>query len=197
MTTFAIDQGRAFGTWPNATARLIYHDVMPALLNGVDTSGRVADYGGANGLLKQWIPHAVSVDVDSTKAPDVYDDVLTHVGAYDLVVMRYLLHYLADDQVQALFSHLRDHHDGRILVIQFVNDRDMAGKLANSVNEVKHFRIEAHQRSLITAAGWRVTSRKLVEYTVGADFYRERLGNPAGTAHAEAIVALELERRRP
>jgi len=190
MTTFPVDQGRAFGTWPDATARLMYHDAIPALLNGVDTSGAVADYGGANGLLKAFIPHAVSVDIDPTKGPDVVDDIATHVGAYDLVVIRFVLHYLTDAEVKALFAHLATFHRGRVLVIQFVND-DMAGKLANSVNETKHFRTEAGLMDLL--GHWLVRDRKRLDYTVSAQFYRERLAHPNPTPHEEGMVALYLE----
>jgi hypothetical protein len=190
MTTFAIDQGEAFGRWPDPTSRLIYHDVMPALLNGIDTRGRVADYGGANGLLKAFVPGAVSIDIDASKAPDVVADITTHQGDYDLIVIRYVLHYLTDDQVTGLFRHLASFHRGRILLIQFVND-DKAAKLANSVNETKVFRTEAELLALL--GPWRVIDRKRLDYEVTARFYRERLHHPNPTPHQEGVVALRLE----
>ena len=53
MKTFNIDQGTNFGTWEDTTSKLLYDDAMPAMLNGVNTEGKVLDYGGANGLLKK------------------------------------------------------------------------------------------------------------------------------------------------
>ena len=41
MTTYKIDQGTNFGTWEDTTSRLLYDDAMPAMLNGINTSGNV------------------------------------------------------------------------------------------------------------------------------------------------------------
>lgn len=185
------DQGEAFGTWPDDTARLMYHDIMPLALNGIDTSGRVADLGGANGLLKQWIPQAITVDYDESKGPDICEDIRSHVGDYDLVVMRYVMHYMDDLSLRSLLNHIRGYHKGRLLVVQFVND-DLAAKRANSVGETKWFR-DTIETMAILGEGWRVRSAKSVDYVVGADFYRNRLGHPNPSAHLETVLVLELE----
>lgn len=186
----AEDQGRSFGTWDNPTAQLMYHDIMEFALDGVDTSGRVADYGGANGLLKQWIPHSVSVDYDETKGPDIAEDIAVHVGEYDLIVMRYVMHYMTDDQLQALFRHIASFHRGRLLIIQFVND-DLISKQANSIGETKYFRTDEDTRSLVSI-DWVIQARRFHDYTVDADFYRQRLGHPNPSSHDERIVIYEL-----
>lgn len=186
------DQGEAFGRWPNVTARLMYHDIMPIALNGIDTSGRVADLGGANGLMKEWIPQAVTVDYDDTKSPDICEDILQHVGDYDLITLRYVLHYMPDDVVRKLLYHIRQYHKGRVLVIQFAND-DLAAKQANSVGETKFFRTTIDTMKLLTEY-WRVASAKAVDYVVDADFYRERLNHPSPTAHHETVLIMELAR---
>ena len=186
------DQGDAFGRWPNKTARLMYHDVMPVALNGIDTTGSVADLGGANGLIKEWIPQAVTVDYDSSKEPDVHEDILTYAGDHDLLVLRYVLHYMPDDVVRKLFYHIRQYHKGRILVIQFVND-DLERKEANSLGETKWFRNTTDTMKLLTEY-WRVASAKAVDYVVDADFYRERLKHPNPTSHHETILIMELSR---
>lgn len=185
------DQGGAFGRWPNKTARLMYHDIMPVALNGIDTSGRVADLGGANGLLKEWIPQAVTVDYDESKHPDICEDINTHVGDYDLVVLRYVLHYMPDTGVQALMKHIASYHKGPILIIQFVND-DLAAKRANSVGEIKWFRNTENTIALLKGCGFKVASCKAVDYVVDPDFYRERLNHPNPTGHLETILAIEL-----
>lgn len=185
------DQGDAFGRWPNKTARLMYHDIMPLVLSGIDTSGRVADLGGANGLMKEWIPQAVTVDYDETKGPDICEDISKHVGEYDLLVLRYVMHYMPDTQVLALFDHIVSYHNGRVMVIQFVND-DLAAKRHNSVGEIKWFRTTQQTLDLLKPCGLRVASCKSVDYVVEPDFYRERLGHTNPKGHWETILALEL-----
>ena len=188
-----IDQGTQFGRWEDETSRLMYFDAMPVLLSGIDTAGVVADYGGGNGLLKQWIPDAISIDTDTSKQPDVVGDVLTHTGNYDLIVMRYLLHYLDVNKIDRLFRHLAAFHSGRVLVIQFVND-DLKAKQANSVNESKTFFTESQLTALLSRY-WTVTPGNAIDYTVSAEFYRNRLKHPTPTAHRERLIALNLERK--
>ena len=106
MTTYKIDQGTNFGTWEDTTSKLLYDDAMPAMLNGINIKGKVLDYGGANGLLKKYIPNSLSIDIDPTKKPDIVGDIKTYNPNCDLVVMRYLLHYLNDKEVNNLFTHL-------------------------------------------------------------------------------------------
>ncbi len=184
------DQGSAFGTWDNPTARLMYHDIMELALTGVDTSGRVADYGGANGLLKQFIPHAISVDYDASKGPDIVEDIMSHVGEYDLIVLRYVMHYMTDAEVLRLLCHIASFHTGRLLIIQFVNE-DLISKYANSVGETKYFRDGADTHSLVSL-DWAVQARRFHNYTVDADFYRLRLNHPNPSSHDEQIVIYEL-----
>lgn len=187
------DQGEGFGTWPDATSRIMYHDIMDLALGGVDTSGRVADYGGANGLLKQWIPNAISVDYDATKSPDICEDILGHVGDYDLIVMRYVLHYMNDQTVIGLMRHIASFHDDRVLVIQFVNE-DLVSKHANSIGEVKWFRDEQYLRTLLEN-DWTVAARRAVDYRVDAEFYRNRLKHPNPSSHDERVVIYELTKK--
>ncbi len=183
-----IDSGTKFGTWPDETSRLIYHDAMPALLSGTDTRGHVLDLGGGNGLAHEWFPNIRTVDQDASKHPHIVADILTYIPAakYDRVLLRYVLHYLEDDDVIALMSHLNGWHHGELTIIQFVND-DMVAKLANSVNESKFFRTEAHLHSLL--APWEPFRRIAVSYYVSPDFYRYRLEHPAPTGHPETVVA--------
>lgn len=185
------DQGDAFGRWPNKTARLMYHDIMPLVLNGIDTSGSVADLGGANGLMKEWIPHAVTVDYDATKNPDILADIQTYRGEHDLIILRYVLHYMPDHAVRDLLNHIASYHKGRLLVVQFVND-NLPAKLANSIGEIKWFRGSKDVMRLLHETKWRVASAKAVDYVVDPDFYRERLNHPNPTSHHETILILEM-----
>lgn len=188
-----VDQGVNFGKWGDPTSKLMYHDVMELALDGVDVTGRVADYGGANGMLKQWIPQALSVDYDLTKNPDICDDIKTHCGEYDMIVMRYVLHYMDDDTVIGLLHNIASYHAGRLLIIQFVNE-DLVSKYSNSIGEVKWFRDEADLRALLERA-WTIDKRRSTDYRVDAEFYRNRLQHPNPSSHDERIVIYELTRR--
>jgi hypothetical protein len=194
-TVFAKDQGRDFGRWSDPTSRLMYHDVMPVMLNGVDTAGPVIDLGGANGLLREFIRGRVlTVDIDASKGPDVVADVRKWVPVEPaaLVVMRYLLHYLNDTDARALFQHVRNWHPGRLLVIQFANDwRHMQAKRESSLGETVYFRTPEHVESLF--GPWAIIDRKRVDYTVRREFYANRLGNPDGREHGESVLGWTLE----
>lgn len=191
-----VDQGTAFGTWTDRTSRLIYHDAMPALLSGVDCTGEVLDLGGANGLSREWFPGAVTVDVDPSKEPDIVANALDYTPdhRYDLVLIRYVLHYLTNRQVTQLFEQVAGYHDGPLVLIQFVND-DLDIKLVNSVNEERrYFRTEGALRQLVDRAPWKLYRRIGLEYVVDPMFYTHRLGHPTGTAHLERVVSYTLHK---
>jgi hypothetical protein len=195
---FAKDQGQDFGRWPDATSRLMYHHVMPVLLSEVNSSRGVIDLGGANGLLREFVDSEVlTVDIDPTKGPDIVADARTWEPARTptaagLVVMRYLLHYLTDNDARALFQHVRSWHRGTLLVIQFANEwPDMKAKRASSLNETAVFRTPEAIEALF--GPWRVKDRKRIDYTVRREFYINRLGNPAGQEHGESVFGWTLE----
>lgn len=190
-----LDQGTAFGTWADPTSRLIYHDAMGALLSGIERPTRVLDLGGGNGLAREWFPGAVTVDLDPAKDPDVLADALEYTPAqpYDLVLLRYVLHYLPDPLVRDLLVHVATYHRGPVVVIQFVNE-DLEAKAANSVGELKCFRTEWHLRTLVDREPWELVRRIAVSYDVDPEFYRNRLHHPDPTGHPETVVSYLLER---
>lgn len=183
-----IDAGTEFGTWDDETSRLIYRDAMPALLSGVDTRAKVLDLGGGNGLLRRWFDDVTTVDNDAAKQPDVLADITTYhpTGTYDLVVLRYVLHYLSNAGVYTMMHRLATWHTGPLLVVQFVND-DLHAKYANSRNETKWFRTEEQLCALL--GPWQPTHRVAVEYDVVPEFYANRLAHPNPTGHPERVVA--------
>ncbi len=196
MTDFMgidIDGGTGFGLWNDPVSRLMYFNVMPHILEGVDITGMVADYGGANGLLKQFIPQAISIDIDTTKNPDIVDDIRTHRGDYNLIVMRYVLHYLTPVEQLALFRHIASYHEGKLLVIQFTNDgKDHRLKLENSVNEIKYFHTQEMLFRLFP--DFTIIQVKTSPYQVTAEFYANRLGNPDGQPHGEVCNSILMRR---
>lgn len=193
MTEYKVDAGTEFGLWDDPTSRFMYFDAMPFILTHVNTTGNVADYGGANGLLKRWIPHSISIDIDATKQPDITDDILTHQGDYDLIVIRYVLHYLNPKQRVALFEHIASFHAGNVLVIQFTNDgEDYIHKYENSYNEDKYFLTREDLFAL--TKGYDIQATTGQPYTVTAEFYANRLGNPNGKPHGEVCRSILMRR---
>lgn len=197
-TTFAKDQGKDFGRWADPTSRLMYRDVMPVMLNGVDLSGPTIDLGGANGLLREFIPDPIlTVDIDPTKEPDVVGDARTWTpgAAWEhprLVVLRYVLHYLNDADALDLFAHLHEWHRGTLLVIQFANSRtQLPAKWASSRGEQVWFRTPEEFPALF--GPWVCRDRKQVDYTVRREFYLNRLNNPDGVEHGESVIGWVLE----
>lgn len=186
-----VDAGTAFGLWDDETSRLMYRDAMPALLSGVNAKGKVLDLGGGNGLLRRWFDRLTTVDTDAAKQPDVLADITTYRPdvPYNLVVLRYVLHYLPDSGVRRLLAHVATYHHGPLLVVQFVapDEQALRAKQANSVNETKWFRTEEQLRALL--APWEPVHRVAVEYDVVPEFYTNRLAHPAPTGHPERVVA--------
>ena len=103
---YEIDQATEFGRWTDRVSKLMYDTCTKEILSLIEIPKIVADYGGANGNLKQYIPNAISIDIDESKKPDVLDDIVEHVGRYDLIVIRYVLHYLNDYDVIELFKNI-------------------------------------------------------------------------------------------
>jgi hypothetical protein len=190
-----------FGTWPDATSDLIYRGAMPYLLAGLPTDGPVVDLGGANGLSRGFLPgrQITTVDIDPATGPDVVADALTyrHPERAATVLVRYLLHYLTDGQVRALFANLARWHEGAVLVVQFTNDQPRE-KAANSADTAdRRWRHPAELLHLLgNLDGWRRCARvNRLDYTVQPDFYTSRLGAPGRYPHAETLLGLALERR--
>lgn len=195
MNNELLDCGTAFGTWTDKTSRFIYHDAMATMLQGIEHSASVGDLGGGNGLLKQWLPNSIAIDCDATKQPDIVDSVFDYVGTHDALVLRYVLHYLQDNEVLTLMRHLRSYHHGSVLVIQFANN-DLATKYGNSYNEQKYFRTTSQLTALLTEV-WQVTKLTTMEYEVGQDFYENRLGvGNKYTPHTETLLGITLDPRK-
>lgn len=186
-----VDAGTAFGTWTDETSQLMYTNAMPALLTGVNTRGKVLDLGGGNGLLRRWFDRLTTVDSDPDKQPDVLADITTYQPnvPYNLVVLRYVLHYLPDKQAARTLARIAQWHTGPLLVVQFVapTTADLEAKYANSVNETKWFRTEPQLRALL--GPWEPVHRVAVEYDVVPEFYANRLAHPNPTGHPERVVA--------
>ena len=182
--TYKEDSGTGFGKWTDPISRLMYFDSTNDILSKIQVPHRVADYGGANGNLKKMIPNAISIDIDCTKNPDIIEDILTHVGNYDLIVIRFVLHYLTDYKVLQLFNNIEKYHKGNILVIQFINN-DLVSKYKNSKNEFKYFRTEQQTQALLPD----LKEIYNIDYTVTQEFYKNRLNIANSQPHKETIKA--------
>lgn len=180
------DLGTKFGQWTDKTSKLMYYDSTVNILSKINTNVSVADYGGANGILKEFIPNIITIDIDSSKNPDICDNILTHVGKYDLIIIRFVLHYLNDYEVLQLFEKIQTYHKGQVLIIQFCNN-DLKAKYKNSINEFKYFRTENQLEALLPKCN-KIYSKK---YTVTKEFYKNRLQINNAINHKEIINAYE------
>jgi hypothetical protein len=178
------DNGVNFGKWTDKVSKFMYFDSTKDILSKIQIPGVVADYGGANGNLKTFIPHAISIDIDGSKQPDIIDDILTHVGNYELIVVRYVLHYLNDYEVLQLFKTIKSN----ALIIQFTNE-DLKSKYQNSQNEFKYFRTARQLKKLLPNCK-EIYSKK---YTIGSSFYKNRLNIDNAVTHKETLKAYFYE----
>jgi len=185
MFIYKEDQGARFGRWADDVSRFLYVDSTETILTKIQIPLRVGDYGGANGNLKRFIPNSISIDIDETKTPDICDNILTHQEKYDLVVLRYVLHYLNDYEVLQLFDAIQATN---ILVIQFENN-NLKDKYHNSQNEFKYFRTTPQLNQLLPTNIEQIYSK---EYTVSPSFYKNRLGDGDYKTHKETLGAYYL-----
>ena len=140
-----VDNGEHFGKWADETSDYLYRRSIKMILDSVDIPSSVGDFGGGNGLIKTHIPHAVTIDIDKDKKPDIVENILEHTGCYDLGIVRYVLHYLNDYEVIQLFNGMNCLN---VLVIQFTN-QDLKMKYHNSKNEFKYFRTKEQLEALL------------------------------------------------
>lgn len=178
------DNGQQFGRWSDNTSKFIYFDSVKEILSLIELPKIIADYGGANGILKEFIPNIISIDIDETKNPDIVDNILTHKGSYDLIVIRFVLHYLNDYEVLQLFRNIKQYHKGKVLLIQFCNE-DLKSKYLNSKNEFKYFRTQNQLEKLLPEYK-KIYSK---EYTCTKQFYKNRLGIETDIEHRETLNA--------
>ena len=188
-----------FGTWGDGTSDLMYRGAMGYLLDWLEVGFEVVDLGGANGLSRGFLGpghHVVTVDLDPSTGPDVVADMMTyrHPVPADTVLLRYVLHYLADVEVERLFAHLATWHDGNVVVVQFANE-DTGAKVANSADSAsRYWRTPAALLELLGHLdGWRLRAEvNRLDFTVQPGFYAARLGVAGASAHGETLLGLAL-----
>ena len=185
MNIYKEDSGLKFGTWKDKVSQFMYYDSTKDILNKINIPKNVADFGGANGLLKQFIPNIITIDKDKSKNPDRVENILTHKEQYDLVIIRYVLHYLTDYEVIQLFETINSKHT---LIIQFENN-DLVSKYKNSLNEFKYFRTTEQLKALLPK---NIKTIYEQEYIVDSDFYSNRLGQGNYISHNETIKGYYL-----
>lgn len=183
-----VDAGINFGKWGDPTSRFLYEESMFDILPRIQFFGTVADYGGGNGLLKNYVPGLITIDKDVEKKPDIVDDILTHSNPYDIVVLRYVLHYLTDYEVLALMQKLLSNGVQKVLIIQFTNE-DLISKYKCSINEKKYFRTLSQLKALLNNQHPFYTK----EYEVDPDFYQNRLGITIDFSHEEQLNAFYVD----
>lgn len=181
------DKGIHFGKWNDKTSKFMYFSSTKEILEDLKIKGTIADYGGANGNLKTFLPNSISIDIDESKNPDIIDNILTHSKKYDWVVIRYVLHYLTDQEVLQLFNNIQSDN---ILIIQFTNE-DLKIKYNNSKNEIKYFRTRTQLESLLPKKK-NIIYRKLFDCTL--EFYKNRLNINNAIEHIETLNAYIIKK---
>lgn len=198
--TYKLDRGRDFGKWNDKTSKLMYFDSIPTAFNMIDTTNmHVADYGGGNGILKQHITckKYTSIDIDCEKQPDITDDITIHKGNYDIIVLRYVLHYLSNEEVKRLIRHIQSFHNGYVLIIQFVNnginlfDKQYVSKQVEKDSEKKYFRSKKQLFRLLKHTN--IIDYNSIKYTVYPEFYKNRLGIDTNIKHNELIYNILIK----
>lgn len=192
-TIYKLDGGQNFGKWDDPVSQLIYNDCMPHLIPPAIHYPIVADYGGANGLARKWFPNSryITIDIDETKRPDVVDNIVTHRGNYDLIILRYVLHYLDDLQVASMFDTMKQYHKGDLLVIQFTNDGvDLETKKHVSAlsSETAWLRSTAEFFNLLSPLHIKFCNH--LDYMVTPQFYLNRLGVVTNCFHNESVYGV-------
>ena len=183
-TTYNIDNGLNFGKWKDKISTLIYKNSLDVILQNINKNAITADYGGANGILKQYFNNIITIDIDETKKPDIIDNIITHKGNYELIIIRFVLHYLNDYEILQLFENIKSYHKGQILIIQFCNN-DLKNKYKNSINEFKYFRNERQLLNLLPECK-KIYSKK---YKCNKEFYKNRLNIDNAIEHFETLNA--------
>jgi hypothetical protein len=178
------DKGIDFGKWSDKISKLMYFDSVKDILSKIELPKRIADYGGANGILKNFIPNIITIDIDESKNPDIVDNILIHKGDYDLIIIRFVLHYLNDYEIIQLFENIKSYHKGNTLIIQFTNE-DLKSKYNNSKNEFKYFRTKNQLEKLLP----NFTKIYSIQYKCTKEFYKNRLNIDNSIEHKEEINA--------
>ncbi len=186
---FEIDRGKEFGMWTDPVSKFMYHDHFVHIYTkfNLDSYKSIEDIGGANGILRQFFEDKdySTSDIDESKEPDFIGNIVNYNGIMafkwrgetynrhyqnELIVIRYVLHYLSDEEVIKMFSNIKENHKGDILVVQFTNEAgDLDIKLSNSINETKYFRTQEQLYALLQNFNIVLTDTQSFEVT--AEFY--------------------------
>jgi hypothetical protein len=201
-----------FGNWTDPVSKFMYLDHFSRIYKDeryrLARYRRIEDLGGANGKLKTFFGSSLTtVDIDETNNPDFLGNIINYNGftefrwrgerrqikiESDLIIIRYVLHYLTDDEIRKMFQNLKLHHKGDILIVQFTNEgEDMNIKKQNSINEIKYFRTEDELTSLISE--FEVIATDTESFTVTSEFYRNRLQNYKALPHQEQIQTILMK----
>jgi hypothetical protein len=110
----------------------------------------------------------------------------------DLIIIRYVLHYLTDDEIRKLLQNIKSYHAGDILIVQFTNEgEDLQIKKQNSINETKYFRTSEELSLLI--GEFEVIATDTESFKVTTEFYRNRLQNFEALPHQEQIQTMLIK----
>lgn len=202
-TTYKLDGGKDFGSGDDPVSELMYRTSVPTLLKNVVVKGKqIADYGGGNGIVGSFLAADSYTVIDTDKSKQgaenfICDDITTHRGYYDLIICRYVLHYLTDKQIRRMFAQIIQNGTPEILLVQFVNqgfDLKVKREISAQYETGQEKKIFRNCRQLFDLLDdFHIENVDKIEYLVTSDFYRNRFGIKERTPpHEEAIYGILL-----
>jgi len=186
------DNGKMFGKWKDEVSILLYEDINKHISKYVKKIDTVGDYGGANGLLGKSLKckKYTVIDYDESKKDNnnfINDNIITHKGEYDTVVLKLVLHYLKDIEIKRMLENIKAKN---IIIVQFVNsgiDLKIKQEISKDSNEKKkYFRTKTELLNIL----YDFKEVDKFDYIVTSDFYKNRLQIDTYLQHKETLLIL-------
>lgn len=189
---FKEDNGSNFGKWNDNVSNILYNTANKIIASQILKNDVVADYGGANSLLKNDVQckEYFCIDIDNTKKQIdnfINEDIITHKGSYDKVIIKLVMHYLTDKQIKEMLKNITAKE---IIICQFINSKEdilVKKKISNlSKESEKFFR---NKEELLSIIGECDTLAE-IDYVCDREFYLNRLGLDTNLSHKETLLIL-------
>lgn len=189
---FNEDNGSNFGKWNDNVSNILYNTANKIIASQILKNDVVADYGGANSLLKNDIQckEYFCIDIDNTKKQVdnfINEDIITHKGIYDKVIIKLVMHYLTDKQIKEMLKNITAKE---IIICQFINNKEdilVKKKISNlSKENEKFFRNKEELSSIIGECDILAE----IDYICDKQFYLNRLELDTNLSHKETLLIL-------
>lgn len=189
---FKEDSGSNFGKWSDNVSNILYNTANKIIASKILKNDVVADYGGANSLFKNDVQckEYFCIDIDDTKKQIdnfINEDIITHKGSYDKVIIKLVMHYLTDRQIKEMLENIIAKE---VIICQFVNSKEdilVKKKISNlSKESEKFFR---NKKELLSIIG-KCDILAEIDYICDREFYLNRLKLDTNLSHKETLLIL-------